>query len=83
LPDAGVAYEATYSTGKPICSTTGAAADSVMNKDSVPSPSRRAIAIDRVRCPSPVPLDVVKRTRKGGKALFRWANRSIPASDAT
>ena len=49
--------------GNPSSRTTGAAAENVMKNGSSDRPRRPAIAIERVRCPSPVPLEVTNRTR--------------------
>src|SRR5438128_2407015 len=52
-----------YSTAKPTSRTTEAAADRVKKRGSISGLRRRAIAIERVRWPRPVPFEVTNRIR--------------------
>src|SRR6478736_408584 len=65
FPAPGLPCDAMYSTGNPSSRTTGAAADRVKKSGSAPGPRRRAIAIERVRWPRPVPFEVTNRIRSG------------------
>src|SRR5688572_2417039 len=52
-----------YSTAKPSCRTTEAASERVKKSGSSSASRRRAIAIERVRWPRPVPFELTNRIR--------------------
>src|SRR5204862_221587 len=63
FPAPGLPCEAMYSTGNPSSRTTEAASERVKKRGSICGARRRAIAIERVKWPRPVPLEVTKRIR--------------------
>ena len=76
MPPAAVLREGKCSTGHPSWRTIPTAVERVKNMGWIAGEARRAIASKRIRCPTPAPLLLTKRTRFARPAL---ATGTIPS----